>query len=90
MASLIAIISPFLLNGIMQAFKYAAGSLSTTSKRVILAGLALVGALSYSELFGTPVDMDSISSIWGILLDSAVTFLLSHATYTLFFNKQKQ
>lgn len=88
MESFIVLISPFVLNGVVELFKWMAQRLSTGSKRGILAIFALIGAVAYSQLTGTPINMDSISSIWQVIADAGVAFILSHGTYTLFFNKK--
>lgn len=87
MEAFIVAVSPFVLNVVMSWFKRLAGNLSTTGKRGFLAILALIGALAYNRLTGTPLQMDSITSLTSIVVEGFVGFLLAHGSYTLFWKK---
>ena len=90
MEAIIIALSPFLLNGVMAGVKWLAGNntFTTTGKRGILALLALVGAVAFGTYTGTPVDIDSLTSLSTVVIEAFVAFLLAHGSYTLFWKKQ--
>jgi hypothetical protein len=61
--SLLAAVSPFVINLDVEGAKYLTGFSSTAGKRLILAVVSLLGAISFSALSGTPLDINSVSSI---------------------------
>jgi hypothetical protein len=67
--------------------KYITSISSTAGKRFLLAILALVGVISYSALNGTPLDVNSVSSIAQVLLTTAGAFLAAHGSYSLLTGK---
>jgi hypothetical protein len=83
LTALIAALGPFVLNAAVQFTKYLTGISSTGGKRFALAVLSLVGVISYSALNGTPLDVNSLSSIGAVLLTSVGAFLAAHGSYTL-------
>jgi hypothetical protein len=81
--SLFAAVSPFIINLAVQGAKYLTGFSSTAGKRFILAVVSLLGAVSFSALSGTPLDINSVSSILQIAGETLIAFFASHGTYTL-------
>lgn len=90
MDALIVALAPFLLNGVMAGVKWFAGNntFSTVGKRGILALLAIVGAVAYGSLTGSPVDMNSVTSLATTVIEAFVAFLLAHGSYTLFWKSK--
>jgi hypothetical protein len=72
-----------ILNGAMEFTKWLTMVSSTTGKRFLLALLALIGVIAYSALNGTPLDVNSVSSIAQVLLTTAGAFLAAHDSYSL-------
>lgn len=83
LTAIIAAIGPFVLNAAVQFTKYITAVSSTGGKRFILAILSIVGVISYSALNGTPLDVNSLTSIGQVLLTSVGAFLAAHGSYTL-------
>jgi hypothetical protein len=69
-----------ILNGAMEFTKWLTMVSSTTGKRFLL---ALIGVIAYSALNGTPLDVNSVSSIAQVLLTTAGAFLAAHDSYSL-------
>ena len=83
--ALIAALSPFVLNSIMELAKWLSGLKQTATLRLLLAVFALAGTVAVSALNGTPVNPDSLSSLLQTALTAFVAFVASHGSYTLFF-----
>jgi hypothetical protein len=83
LTALIAAFGPFVLNALMELTKYITSVSSTGGKRFALAILSIVGVISYSALNGTPLDVNSLSSIGQVLLTSIGAFLAAHGSYSL-------
>jgi hypothetical protein len=81
--AIIAAVGPFVLNGAMEFTKWLTSISSTAGKRFLLALLSLVGVIAYSALNGTPLDVNSVSSIAQVLLTTAGAFLAAHGSYSL-------
>lgn len=82
-------LSPFVLNAIMGAAKMLmADTTSTAAKRGVLGIFAVIGAVLYSTYLGTPIDIDSITSLLNTSFIALTQFLLAHGSYTLFWKKQ--
>jgi hypothetical protein len=63
-----AAIGPFLINGAMEFTKWLTSVSTTGGKRFLLALLAIVGAIAYSGLNGTPLDVKSLTSLGQVSL----------------------
>ncbi len=83
LTAIIAAFGPFVLNAAMEFTKYITSVSTTGGKRFLLALLSFVGVISYSALNGTPLDVNSVSSIGQVLLTTAGAFLAAHGSYTL-------
>jgi hypothetical protein len=81
--SLLAAASPFLINLAVEFTKYLTGFSSTAGKRFLLAVLSLFGAISFSALSGTPLDINSVSSILQIAFEAFFAFFAAHGSYSL-------
>jgi hypothetical protein len=75
------------LNAVMELTKYITSVSSTGGKRFVLAILSIVGVVAYSALNGTPLDVNSVSSLSQTALESALLFFASHGTYSLLMGK---
>ncbi len=89
MAAFIALVTPFALNAIVGAAKYFNMATTTPGKRLVLGILALLGVLAGNALTGTPVQLDSISSDFSIIVESFLAFIAAHGSYNLFWNQVK-
>jgi hypothetical protein len=58
-----AAIGPFLINSAVEFTKWLTGVSTTGGKRFLLALVAIVGAFAYSALNGTPLDVESLTSL---------------------------
>ena len=87
LTAIITAAGPFVLNGAMEFTKWLTSVTTTGGKRFLLALLALVGVISYSALNGTPLDVNSVSSIAQVLLTTAGAFLAAHGSYSLLTGK---
>lgn len=87
LTALIAALGPFALNAVMEVTKYITSISSTGGKRFVLALVSLVGVIAYSALNGTPLDVNSVSSIAQVLLTTAGAFLAAHGSYSLITGK---
>jgi hypothetical protein len=87
LTAIIAALGPFALNAAMELTKYVTSVSSTGGKRFALGVLSLVGVIAYSALNGTPLDVNSVSSIAQVLLTSAGAFLAAHGSYSLITGK---
>lgn len=77
--------SPFILNSLMGMFKWmGAQDFSTPGKRMILALLSIVGVISTNALAHSALDMNSLSGLVQILLESFVAFIAAHGSYHFF------
>lgn len=83
LTAIIAAAGPFILNVVMEFTKWLTSVSSTAGKRFLLAVLSLVGVIAYSALNGTPLDVNSVSSIAQVLLTTAGAFLAAHGSYSL-------
>ena len=87
LTAIIAAAGPFILNAAMEFTKWLTDVSTTGGKRFLLALLSLVGVISYSALNGTPLDVNSVSSIGQVLLTTAGAFLAAHGSYSLLTGK---
>lgn len=88
MSAVIMALAPFVLNVVMGAMKWAgAQDMTTPGKRTLLAVFAIVGVAAANGLTGTPVQVDSISSLTQIALESFAAFVAAHGTYLLFWKR---
>lgn len=78
-----AAVGPFLINGAMELTKWLTSVSSTGGKRFFLAILAIVGAIAYSALNGTPLNADSLTSLGQVLFEAIAAFLAAHGSYNL-------
>jgi hypothetical protein len=78
-----AAVGPFIINGVVQFTKWLTGTSSTAGKRFLLALVAILGAIAYSALNGTPLDVNSISSLSQTGLEASAAFLAAHGSYNL-------
>jgi hypothetical protein len=85
--SLFAALSPFVINLAVEGAKYLTGFSSTAGKRFILAVVSLLGAISFSALSGTPLDINSVSSILQIAFEAFVAFFAAHGSYSILTGK---
>lgn len=81
--ALTAALSPFIINLAVEFTKFLTGFSSTAGKRFLLAVASLFGAISFSALSGTPLNIDSVSSILQIAFEAFFAFMASHGTYSL-------
>lgn len=82
-----AAFGPFIINGVVELAKLLTGFNSTAGKRFLLAVTAILGAVSFSALTGTPVNVDSITSLVQTALEALVAFLMAHGSYSLLTGK---
>lgn len=85
--TILAALSPFILNAVMGIVKWTGGIQSTGGKRFLLAVFSLLGVVAYSSLTGSPVDMNSVTSLAQTAVEALIAFLMAHGSYTLFWNK---
>ncbi len=52
-------------------------------KRFLLALVAILGAVSYSALNGTPLDVNSVTSLGQVAFEAVAAFLAAHGSYSL-------
>jgi hypothetical protein len=67
----------------MEFTKWLTSVSTTGGKRFLLAILAILGAIGYSALNGTPLDVNSISSLLQIAFEALAAFLAAHGSYSL-------
>jgi hypothetical protein len=87
LTALTAALGPFIINGTVEFAKVLTGFSSTAGKRLLLAIAAILGAISFSALTGTPVNVESISSLVQIALEAFAAFLAAHGSYSLLTGK---
>ena len=80
--------TPFIVNGVVALTNWFAGTQTTAGKRFILALISLIGVISLNALNGTPVDVNSVSSLIRTAIETLLAFLASHGSYHLFFKGQ--
>jgi hypothetical protein len=85
--ALAAAISPFIMNGAVEFTKFLTGFNSTAGKRFLLAIVAFLGAMSFSALNGTPLDMNSVSSILQTAFEAFFAFFAAHGSYSILTGK---
>jgi hypothetical protein len=85
--SLFAAASPFVINLAVEGAKYLTGFSSTAGKRFLLAVVSLMGAISFSALSGTPLDINSVSSILQIAFEAFAAFFAAHGSYSILTGK---
>lgn len=83
----VAAAGPFIINGAMEFTKWLTSVSSTAGKRFLLAILAILGAIAYSALNGTPLDVDSLTSLGRLAFESALAFMAAHGSYSLLTRK---
>ena len=81
--SIILGLAPFVLNAATEGAKWLTGFSSTAGKRFLLAVLAIFGAVSFSAINGTPLDVNSITSLIQVALEALLAFFAAHGTYSL-------
>jgi hypothetical protein len=78
---------PFIINGAMEFTKT---SVSTTGgKRFLLALIAILGATAYSALNGTPLDVNSVTSLGQVTFEAIAAFLAAHGSYSLIIGRNR-
>jgi hypothetical protein len=85
--AIVAAVGPFLINAAVELVKWLTQWSSTPAKRFILAGVAILGSISFSALNGTPLDINSVSSLGQVAFDALTAFFAAHGTYTLITGK---
>jgi hypothetical protein len=79
---------PFIINGAMQFTKWLTSVSTTGGKRFLLAILAILGAIAYSALNGTPLDVNSLTSLGQVMaIEALAAFLAAHGSYSLLTGK---
>ena len=78
-----AAVGPLVLNAVMQLTKYLTNVSSTGGKRFLLAIVSIIGVVAYSALNSTPLDVNSVSSLATVALQSVLAFFAAHGTYSL-------
>lgn len=82
-------LAPFALNLIMGLVKwFGAEKMETPGKRFLLAIFAIIGVAAANGLVGTPVQIDSVSSLANIALESLAAFIAAHGSYVLFWKSK--
>jgi hypothetical protein len=81
--ALIAAAGPFVINAAMEFTKWLTSVSSTSGKRFLLAILAIFGAIAYSAVNGTPLDVTSLTYLGQVAFQSALAFFAAHGTYSL-------
>lgn len=87
MSAFLMAAAPFMLNGVMAFAKYMSGSMTTPGKRFLLAVFSIVGVIMANSLTGEPVQMDSITNLCQIALESLAAFIAAHGSYHLFWKQ---
>ena len=77
-------LTPFILNGVVSITKWAGNVQTTGGKRFLLSVFSLIGVVALSVLNGTPVNVDSVSSLLQTVIEALVAFLAAHGSYHLF------
>ena len=77
--SLAAAVSPFPINLAIELAQVSHGVLVD----FLLALVSLVGAISFSALSGTPLDINSVSSILQIAVEAFAAFFAAHGSYSI-------
>lgn len=78
-----AAVGPFLINGAMEFTKWLTSVSTTAGKRFLLAVIAIIGAIAYSALNGTPLDVNSVTSLGQVAFEAIAAFLAAHGSYSL-------
>jgi hypothetical protein len=68
--ALASAVGPFLINGAMEFTKWLTSVSTTGGKRFLLAIIAIVGAIAYSGLNGTPLDVNSLTSLGQVAFEA--------------------
>lgn len=77
--------APFILNIVMGLSNLIGAKVMTTpGKRSLLALFSLIGVVSTNALTGNPIQLDSLSNITQILMESFAAFIAAHGSYHLF------
>jgi hypothetical protein len=82
-----AAVGPLLINGAVEFTKWLTSVSTTGGKRFLLALAAIVGAISYSPLSGTPLDPNSLTSLGQVAFEAIAAFLAAHGSYSLITGK---
>ncbi len=78
---------PLIINGAVEFTKWLTNVSSTGGKRFLLALAAILGAISFSALTDTPLNVDSITSLVQIGFEALAAFLAAHGSYSLLTGK---
>lgn len=78
-----AAVGPFLLNGATEFLKWLTRFNTTGGKRFLLACVAILGSIAYSALNGTPLDVNSLTSLGQVAFQAVAAFLAAHGSYSL-------
>ncbi len=81
--AIVAAVGPFVLNAAMEFTKWLTKVSSTGGKRFLLAVVSIIGVVAYSALNGTPLDVNSVSSLATVALQSVLAFMAAHGSYSL-------
>jgi hypothetical protein len=76
-------VGPFIINGAMEFTKWLTKASTTGGKRFLLAIIAILGAIAYSALNGTPLDVNSLTSLGQVAFEAIAAFLAAHGSYSL-------
>jgi hypothetical protein len=82
-----AAVGPFIINGAMEFTKWLTSVSTTGGKRFLLALIAILGAIAYSALNGTPLDVNSLTSLGQVAFEAIAAFLAAHGSYSLLTGK---
>ncbi len=83
----LAAAGPFIINGAMEFTKWLTSVSTTAGKRFLLAILAILGAIAYSALNGTPLDESTFTYLGQLAFQSALAFMAAHGSYSLLTGK---
>lgn len=87
LSAILIALGPFALNGVTELTKYLTSVSSTGAKRFVLGVFSILGVIALSAYNGTPLDIDSVSSISVTLMQSLAAFLAAHGSYSLITGK---
>ncbi len=81
--------APFILNLVMGISKWlGASEMTTPGKRFLLALFAIMGVVISNALLGDAIQLDSITNLTQIALESAAAFIAAHGSYMLFWSRK--
>lgn len=83
LTAIAAAAGPFIINGAMEFTKWLTNASTTGGKRFLLALIAILGAIAYSALNGTPLDVNSVTSLGQVAFEAIAAFLAAHGSYSL-------